>query len=127
MDSSAIWSSVQKSLIDAKSKPQVESKHFQIHFQTSDFQHIGCPYTFTIDGKTYSHYLIHLPTFTKIAQENGLEVMNIMNCNEFYEDHKKNFGELLHRALQQGKAVIDQEQKAIIGFYTTFILQKIKK
>jgi len=53
--------------------------------------------------------------------------MKIMNCNEFYEDHKKNFGELLQRALQQNKTNIDQEQKTIIGLYTTFILQKIKK
>jgi len=68
MDSSAIWSSVQKSLIDAKSKPHIESKYFQLQFQTSDFQHIGCPYTFMVDGKTYNHYLIHFPTFTKIAE-----------------------------------------------------------
>jgi len=127
MDSSAIWSAVQKSLVDSRSLPSVSNKLFQIHFQSAEFQHIGCPYTFVLDLKTHSHYLIHLPTFCKHAEEFNLKMISLLNCNEFYEDHKKNFGDLLNRALQQGKAerTIDQDQKQIIGFYTTFVFQKI--
>jgi len=127
MDSSAIWSAVQKSLVDSRSLPSVSTKLFQIHFQSAEFQHVGCPYNFTLDQKVNSYFLIHLPTFCRIAEEYHLKVISLINCTEFYEDHKKNFGELLNRALQQGKTerTIDPDQKQIIGFYTTFVFQKI--
>jgi len=126
-DSSAIWSAVQKSLVDSRSLPSVSNKLFQIQFQSAEFQHVGCPYSFVLDQKYHAHFLIHLPTFCRVAEEFNLKVISLINCTEFYEDHKKNFGDLLNRALQQGKAerVIDLDQKQIIGFYTTFVFQKI--
>jgi len=128
MDSSAIWSSVQKSLLDSNSLPKSQSKLFVIQFQSANFEHTGCSYTYSMDQRTNLHYLIHLPTLIQFAKKQNLRVLSLVNCNEFYEDHKKHFGDLLNRAFQVNsseKLTIDPEQKQIIGFYTTFVFQKV--
>uniref|UniRef100_A0A6B2LG13 mRNA (guanine-N(7))-methyltransferase n=1 Tax=Arcella intermedia TaxID=1963864 RepID=A0A6B2LG13_9EUKA len=124
MDSSAVWSAVQKN-----SDPRASAKYYTIEFGSTDFKHIGSKFTFVLDQKApTTHYLIHLPTFIQKASEYNLRMVSLINCNEFFEDHKKTFGDLLNRALGQkpgDKPNIDNDQKSIIGLYTTFVFQKV--
>jgi len=55
-------------------------------------------------------------------------MLEITNLTEFYEDHRKNYAELL-KSLgvlnKQGK--IEPQQKDLIGLFTTFCFQKVEK
>jgi len=131
-DSSEIWSRAQK-LIIQKSRGhdkqiKIQSKLYSITFETEEFSNIGCPYDYLLDGfKVVRHYLIHFPSFRRIANEYHLEVVSISNCNEFYEDYKKYYPELLQQLgvlSQKNKKGLISEQKEITGIYTNFVIQK---
>jgi len=82
-----------------------------------------------MEGKKEEQYLVHFPSFRKIAEEIGFKMLEITNCNAFYEDHKQNYSELLKELgvlRKNQKYKIKPEQKEIIGFYTTFVFQKVK-
>eukprot|EP01126_Amoeba_proteus_P027760 TRINITY_DN2749_c0_g1_i6.p1 TRINITY_DN2749_c0_g1~~TRINITY_DN2749_c0_g1_i6.p1 ORF type:complete len:206 (-),score=37.08 TRINITY_DN2749_c0_g1_i6:575-1192(-) len=119
MDSSMIWGSVQKD-----PKPTVQNKRALIKFKDSNFHPIGCQYTFQDSQNKKSFYLIHRPTFVKIAKEFGLILLSFINCNDFYEDHKINFKNLLDRIGAGQEFVIGTDEKQIIGWHTTFVFQK---
>jgi len=64
----------------------------------------------------------------RLAASFGLNMLDITNLNDFYDDHKKNFNEQLKQLnvlSKQGK--IEQPQKDLIGMYTTFCFQKVEK
>lgn len=89
---------------------------------------IGTPFTNKLDDQKIDGYLIHIPTFTASARKFGLEVVSLLNCNEFYEDYKRTFAEDLSKlGNSTGKFSILPDQKPIIGLFTTFVLKKIPK
>jgi hypothetical protein len=52
--------------------------------------------------------------------------MSMVNCNDFYEDHKRNFRAMLDRlGGSENKFVLHQDEKQVVGWHTTFIFQKI--
>jgi len=121
-DSRAIWTQAQKSLIKGSKLPEIKSKILQIKFSSMNFENLGSEYTWEIEKKTHSYFLIHFPTFQKIAQRYGFVTLSMQNMKEFYEDQKGNFAELLNRALPRESA--DNDHKQAISFYSTFVLQK---
>jgi len=123
-DSASIWSQAQKSLLKTAKLPKIQSKNSLIQFYDTDFPNIGCKYSWTIDKKTSNYYLVHVQTFRKMAQKHGFVVLSLQNFNEFYEDHKKNFLDLLNRAVPKDKLTVEPEHRQVIGFFTTFVFQK---
>jgi len=68
---------------------------------------------------------VHFPTLIKLAQDIGMNMLEITNLCEFYEDNRKHYAEHLKTTVlinKQGK--IEPAQKDLIGLYTTFVFQK---
>jgi len=91
-----------------------------------EFEKIGTAFTNKLDDQKVDGYLLHFPTFVQFARKHSLEVMNILNCNEFYDDYKRPFGEELSRlGNATGKFQIQPEQKQIIALYAVFVFRKV--
>eukprot|EP01116_Phalansterium_solitarium_P005542 TRINITY_DN17305_c0_g1_i1.p1 TRINITY_DN17305_c0_g1~~TRINITY_DN17305_c0_g1_i1.p1 ORF type:complete len:283 (-),score=98.93 TRINITY_DN17305_c0_g1_i1:14-862(-) len=129
-DSSAIWHRAQKA-------SGSESRHvrgqgppylWSIELDSDDFRFFGCRYQIKLDGVQTAHYLIHFSSFIQAAAQAGLQMIEITNLNDFYEDHRKNHVEQLKQwKVTNSKGQIDPSQKEIIGLYTTFVFQKPKR
>jgi len=129
-DSSAIWYKAQKVILGKTDKSlSIKGDLFTIQFLNEDFHHFGTSYTMKMEGSPeQQEYLVHFPSFVSVADSVGLTMLEITNLVEFYEDHRKNYSELL-KALgvlnKQGK--IEPQQKDIIGLYTVFCFQRTEK
>jgi len=130
-DSSHIWSKAQTSNKYTRKRTKIVQVTDKVEFifHSDKFQFCGTKYTLQMEGKKEEQYLVHFPSFRKIAEEIGFKMLEITNCNAFYEDHKQNYSELLKELgvlRKNQKYKIKPEQKEIIGFYTTFVFQKVK-
>jgi len=124
-DSGSIWIQAQKSLLKTSSKiPKIQTKNLTVRFTSPTIDEIGTEYTWEAEKKSSTFFLVHIPTLTKIARKNGFIVLSIQNLNDFYEDHRGNFSELLNRAIPRDQFSVDAEHKHVMGFYTTFVFQK---
>jgi len=55
-------------------------------------------------------------------------MLEITNLIEFYEDHRKNYSELLKAlGVLNKQSKIEPSQKDLIGMFTTFCFQKVEK
>ncbi len=61
-----------------------------------------------------------------MANEAGFAMLEITNLLDFFNDHRKNYGDLLKALNVLGKdGKIEPVQKDIIGMYAIFVFQKI--
>jgi len=129
-DSSSIWYKAQKVILGRTDKTlSIKGELYTIQFPNEDFNYFGTKYIMKMEGNVeQEEYLVHFPTLVSIAESVGLSMLEISNLTEFYEDHRKNYGELL-KSLgvlnKQGK--IEPQQKDLIGLFTTFCFQKVDK
>jgi len=121
-DSSAIWDRAQKQSKDSKAL-------FSMEFPSDyTFPFFGSSYRLKIEDVLHeesTEFLVHFPTLIKMCAENGLEVLEICNLLEFYEDNRRNYYDRLKELkvlLKHGK--LDPAQRDLIGMYTTFVFQK---
>jgi len=130
-DSSAIWYKAQKVILGRTDKAlMIKGDLYTVHFPREEFDYFGTQYVMRMEGYTeqQQEYLIHFPSFVRAAESVGLNMLEITNLIDFYEDHKKNYAELLKSLgvlTKQGK--IEPQQKDLIGLHTTFCFQKVDK
>jgi len=100
-----------------------------VEFHDDKFEHFGSGYTMKIEGgQELKEFLVHFPSFIKLAGKVGLTMLEISNLLEFYDENKKNYGEQLKQLNVLNKEQkIEGKQKDLIGLYTTFIFQKEPK
>ncbi|KAL6078775.1 hypothetical protein QOT17_001405 [Balamuthia mandrillaris] len=127
-DSSAIWNKVQK---QAKNDSSTKAKGslFSISFDSeiSNTNFFGIHYKLQVSGSPdQHHYLVHFPTLLALADQHGLEMIEISNYLDIYEDQRYNYASLL-----KGMAVYDRKNNSIlptqlelIGLKTNFVFKK---
>jgi len=121
-DSSEIWYKSQKV---TSGLPLLKGALYSVEFPKDDFQAFGTLYTFKLGEGTITEYLVHFPSLLKLAKEYNLQMITIQNFQEFYEDHRKNYGDKLKAlGVLDKKAKIQQNQMEIIGLFTTFVFVK---
>eukprot|EP00250_Pteridium_aquilinum_P006487 c16399_g1_i1 orf=148-2649(+) len=134
-DSSTIWSKFQKAVEGAhragvvRALPRVHSEHYIISFEDDRFTPFGTKYTLNfIDGAiSESQQLIHFPSFIRLAEEVGLEYIELQNLQEFYDDYRLQFPDILRATcanLVDPKGRLPQSAHDILSLYTTFIFKK---
>ncbi|MCO5605760.1 hypothetical protein L7F22_059944 [Adiantum nelumboides] len=134
-DASTIWSKFQKAVEGAhraavfRSLPRVHSEHYTISFEDDRFTPFGTRYTLQFaDGVIFDgQQLIHFPSFIRLAEEVGLECIELQNLQEFYDDYRLHFPDLLRATctnLVDPKGRLPQFAHDILSLYTTFIFKK---
>lgn len=84
-DSSSIWSLAHKS----NDGLHVKGELFTIDFFNEDFHHFGTKYVMTLGStERLEEYLVHFPSFIKMAKDVDLVMLDITNLLEFYEEYK---------------------------------------
>jgi len=123
-DSSSIWYRVHKTIVE---RPCIRGALYSIEFKDDAFHFFGTTYRLKMEGSPeIEEYLVHFPSLVRIASEYQLVMIDITNLQDFYEENKKNYGDLLKTSgvlNKQGK--IEPAQSDIIGLYTMFIFRKI--
>lgn len=134
-DSSTIWSKYQKVVEGAHKAgslrvlPRVNSEHYAISFEDDRFTPFGTKYTLQFaDGViSESQQLIHFPSLIRLAEEVGLEYIELQNLQEFYDDYRIQFSDILRATcanLVDPKGKLPQFAHDILSLYTTFIFKK---
>ncbi|KAI5084155.1 hypothetical protein GOP47_0001121 [Adiantum capillus-veneris] len=134
-DSSTIWSKFQKAVEGAhragvfRALPRVHSEHYTISFDDDRFTPFGTRYTLQFaDGVIFDgQQLIHFPSFIRLAEEVGLECIELQNLQEFYDDYRLHFPDLLRATctnLVDPKGRLPHFAHDILSLYTTFIFKK---
>lgn len=147
IDSSAVWYKAQKVLMSSKDSSESsgitikgDAQMFTLHIHSSNFQKFGTQFTMSILGEEHSttSYLIHFPSFIRIAKECGFNVICITNLKEFLEDNMKLyysdllafsvFKKTISKKSQKPKLEkkIQPAQMDLISLFTIFILKKIR-
>ncbi|KAI9164259.1 mRNA cap guanine-N7 methyltransferase [Blastocladiella emersonii ATCC 22665] len=72
-------------------------------------------------------YLVHWPSFTKLAREYGLEVMDRTNFHAFFQRNADRFRDLLVRmkVLTTAKPSVSPDEWEAIGLYMAFAFRKV--
>ncbi|KAH7431078.1 hypothetical protein KP509_08G028900 [Ceratopteris richardii] len=134
-DSSTIWSKYQKA-VEVPHRggmyrvlPRVQSEYYTISFEDDRFTPFGTRYTLQFgDGVIFEgQQLIHFPSFIRLAEEVGLEYMELQNLQEFYDDYRLQFLDILRATctnLVDVKGRLPQYAHDILSLYTTFIFKK---
>jgi len=129
-DSSAIWYKATKStsgnISDSLGNVQIKGDLYSMVFPSDNFTYFGSRYTFKTDTETTNEYLVHFPSLLKLANLHGLNMLEIANLLEFYEDNRKNhFDHLKNLKVMNSQGKFEPQQKELIGLYATFVFQKV--
>jgi mRNA (guanine-N7-)-methyltransferase len=94
------------------------------------FTPYGCKYMFhLVDAVDCPEYLVHFPTFQRLAKEYGLKLVFKENFHQFYVSASKDeeFSKLLNRIGVIGGHAPDmsEEEWEAAGIYLAFTFQKI--
>ncbi|GMG99458.1 hypothetical protein Nepgr_001298 [Nepenthes gracilis] len=140
-DSSTIWAKYQKNVEayhnrSTGMKPNIvpnciRSESYMITFEVEEekFPLFGKKYQlkFASDVSAETHFLVHFPSFIRLAREAGLEYVEIQNLTEFYDDNRAQLASLISKS---GPNLVDPRGRLlprsldVLGLYTTFIFQK---
>ncbi|CAK9264695.1 unnamed protein product [Sphagnum jensenii] len=142
-DSSTIWYKYQKAVEGAikagslrvnGTLPRVRTDLYSISFEDDRFHNYGSKYQlrFVDDGlPVQSQLLVHFPSLIRLAEEAGLEYLEIQNLTEFYEDYRVPFADVLKSSCDaKGTPLVDGNNRLsgfaqdVLGLYTTFIFRK---
>jgi len=125
-DSSSIWYKAQKSLMDRK-KSHILNELFDIQFDNDQFNHFGSAFHLQMPPhQTESHYLVHFPSLIRLAREVGLQMLSLCNYNEFFDDNRKNYHDVLKtmKVLTKHVQKLEPNQKELASMFTTFVFVK---
>jgi hypothetical protein len=129
-DSSEIYARVWKRKTTDTLSVVTKGGLMRLQFQNDRFEHIGSAYRVIINNQSGDgalHYLIHFPTFLRLAKQFQLRMIEITNANEFYEENKRVYFDTLKRwgVLQKShKFKFLPEQKDVLSLYALFTFQK---
>ncbi|KAG0593021.1 hypothetical protein KC19_1G299000 [Ceratodon purpureus] len=145
-DSSTIWYKYQKAVEEAMkvgslrvngTLPRVKSSLYTITFEDDRFHFFGSKYQLRfVDGlPAQMQQLVHFPSFIRVAEEVGLEFVEIQNLTEFYDDYRVPFASTLQSSCknlldQKGQPMVDSRGKLsmvatdVLSLYSTFIFKK---
>eukprot|EP00854_Cymbomonas_tetramitiformis_P017746 gene17746-21140_t len=90
-DSAAIWYKAQKS---KSSPPSFKGEEFTVAFERENIEQFGTPYKIKLQGeggRDEAHYMVHIPSFIELAREVGLQLVDMPNLVEFFEDYRHTF------------------------------------
>lgn len=112
-----------------RSLPRVHSEHYVISFEDDRFTPFGTKYTLQFtDGVSFeSQQLIHFPSFIRLAEQVGLEYIELQNLLEFFDDYRLQFPDILRTTcanLVDAKGRLPPFAHDILSLYTTFIFKK---
>ncbi|ORY01003.1 guanine-N(7)-methyltransferase [Basidiobolus meristosporus CBS 931.73] len=105
---------------------------YKIEFEQKDtFPTFGHKYWFTLEDAIDNcpEYLVHFPTFEKLAKEYGLELIKKRKFHHLYKDALENeeFTNLLHRmnVVDERESITKEEWEAA-GIYLAFAFRKME-
>lgn len=136
-DSEAIWNLCHKRSFGDEA-PQAKKELFSIQFHSAHADQggrqpvFGARYNLQIDdGKgPQQFYLVHMHTLMKLAATHGLEMVEMVNATQYYEDNKLHWQGLL----KEYSVVKDPSQRSHISdktmelaaLFTTFVFRKVQ-
>lgn len=137
-DSSTLWSKYQKAVEGAHKAgslrangalPRVNSDHYAISFEDDRFTSFGTKYTLQFADAviSHNHVLVHFPSLIRLAEEVGLEYIEIQNLQEFYEEYRVQFFDTLRATcgnLLDARGRLMPFASDVLSLYTTFIFKK---
>mmetsp|Transcript_1286 Transcript_1286/g.2006 ORF Transcript_1286/g.2006 Transcript_1286/m.2006 type:complete len:107 (-) Transcript_1286:432-752(-) len=96
-----------------------------------NFKNFGteCVIRYKNDGAAFlvekTEYLVHFPTLVEMAKESDLQMLQIDNFREFYEDHRKVSQDLLNSVLSDFQVEAPTAHAyEVISLLTTFTFLK---
>lgn len=130
-DSSAIWSKAAKVNSKGDEAPKFGGDLYKIEFNDdlSRFQPFGTSYTHRMrEMEDRKQYLVHFPTLLQLARKLQLEMVEVVNFIDFYEDHKKSHEAALTEIMGWTKTnkKLFPNQLELIGLRTTFVFRKLR-
>jgi len=143
-DSSALWTLAQKEIeIRGNQKRRRHSGVFKDDIRVGkglfemylpsgeNFKNFGteCVIRYKNDGAAFlvekTEYLVHFPTLVEMAKESDLQMLQIDNFREFYEDHRKVSQDLLNSVLSDFQVEAPTAHAyEVISLLTTFTFLK---
>eukprot|EP00002_Diphylleia_rotans_P032802 TRINITY_DN6919_c0_g1_i1.p1 TRINITY_DN6919_c0_g1~~TRINITY_DN6919_c0_g1_i1.p1 ORF type:complete len:148 (+),score=14.91 TRINITY_DN6919_c0_g1_i1:221-664(+) len=132
IDSSVVWSKAQKEIIRFEGQDHhnivIQGKHHRLEMNSQSFQPFGTPYSFTADGiQPHKGFLINIPAFIRVADHAGLELIDMYNCLDFFEEHRKTYGDTLRQiapSLFDGDGRIIRHLLEPLGLFIVFAFRK---
>jgi len=103
---------------------------FSIEFeQNTNFPVFGCKYKFFLEDAIYSlpEYLVHFPTFVKLAGEYGLDLILKERFHDFYQRNiniPENMSLFHGMRCVNSEGTISEDEWEASGVYLTFAFQK---
>lgn len=94
----------------------------------TEFEHFGTKVKLEIaeEESPIYQYLIHTPSFIKLAKKAGFEVVSMSNLHHFYDDYKELYQDLLVQLQVYKKDMkIEQNQLELVDMFMIFILKKL--
>jgi len=125
-DSSILWYRAVKNALENQI-PYIQTLMYSAFFYSKDFSTFGTKFQLGLaDGTFETDYLVHFPTLLRLAKKHGLEMIEITNFLEFFEDHNKAFDHYLKKlnVLEKDKKSLNPGQAEIIGLFTMFVFRK---
>jgi hypothetical protein len=93
----------------------------------NDFEKFGTKILLKVkeEENCKEEYLIHFPSFIKIAKENGFEIINLSNFSTVFEDYKEIYFDQLKAFNVFTKEKKTLNQLDMIELFSIFILKKL--
>eukprot|EP00736_Rhodelphis_marinus_P004314 Rmarinus@m.18549 len=131
LDSSVLWTRMQKRASKRQpDKPlQVKGALLRVDFDSEEFSECGTRYVirlFDTPPTKKTETVVHFPTLLSIAEQVGLEFVEIKNYLEFLQDYKEGFREGLEEAhvFTPDVGLLEKAQLEIIELYSTYVFRK---
>mmetsp|Transcript_7074 Transcript_7074/g.28949 ORF Transcript_7074/g.28949 Transcript_7074/m.28949 type:complete len:284 (-) Transcript_7074:11-862(-) len=130
LDQAAVWTAAQKGKVEVKGQGQkTRSRAFTLFLESDSFEpeYFGTPFLLRAEdglGDKVAHFLGHIPSIVAVAEAAGLEMVEMVQMTEFYEDHRHTpvIAKLLEaRKLDKGAVA---ECFDLIGLHTTYCFKK---
>jgi len=81
------------------------------------------------DRNKVEGYLIHFPTFIKIASAFGLKYLEITNLEEFFQAYKREFYDIIMSmgVFKPGMKIIEPHQLQVLRLFAVFVFMKVDR
>ena len=99
--------------------PPVKGELFKVQFDVGSFEKYGTVFSMRIgENECYQGALVHFPSFISVARTVGLQLVEMKNFRDVYEEHQSHYADKIAAAnLKQ----LHHNQLEVIGLYHVII------